>query len=701
MKKSLLTGSLCLSGLLLAGTVAGVATAYAQDNSQEESKIYKMPRKSTPTRLRPYSNTAYAADRNKVSTMRGDELLDLGKDTITCFEVNPSGINFLVIDKKKKGANAEIYSVEALKRRMAKFDAKKYGQPAAAAFTPDARNVIMATDRAIYICDARKLTPLARLANSPFVPDKMAVSPNGYFLVISKGDKCAIYNLENRTLRKEINAGAKITDYMFSPDSSDFAVLTDDGVLTIYSTRTFDMRKMIDELGEGIALTYNFDGKYIAVAESPDKIEVINLLNDRDREEFNPASGPGINDVVFITDSYDNSLLTYTALNTIEANRLMHLRPYYNKLINDEVDAMMADWLKMMPGETMEEYRARVNDQTRAEKRRMFEYEISTRLAGNLIGGSAISLGAYDRANGVLAINFSDMPTIFLPVPENEVTAFRSGSDVQLEDVLYGINPDDSFEIVYAKVLNRNNGKSYIFDNLGRATMDYMNNDDAISLETLQQQQMEELRLQELREKIMNEAKSQNVISDHTNITVNSRIVPEYDADGNRILNYLVNFTYTVDPEFSVQEDFGPGKYHVEESGAATSMLKIVKQAFEGDLAQYIGKSKKLRVSLTGTADATPIVHGIAYDGSYGDFDNEPVYVDGQLSAISADSRNLIKENPQLAFLRAIGVKNYLEKNVSKYNDIAKDYRYEVNVSRDKGSEHRRITASFTFVDAF
>ena len=40
--------------------------------------------------------------------------------------------------------------------------------------------------------------------------------------------------------------------------------------------------------------------------------------------------------------------------------------------------------------------------------------------------------------------------------------------------------------------------------------------DNVVSLEIIQQQQMEELRLQELREKIMAEAKQSNVLSDHT-----------------------------------------------------------------------------------------------------------------------------------------------------------------------------------------
>lgn len=700
MKKLLLKKRPCLLGLCAAFAVTMLAPS-VWGAPADDSGVYSWQRKATPNRLRPYSATVYTGSNFDVCTMRGDILLKTGKDTIVSFDMNPAGINFIAVTKGKKKSAAGLYEVTEEEYRISKFDKKKFGIPYSATFTPDARSIIVATDRAIYVCDARTLKPARRLANATFVPDAMVVSGNGYFLAVISGDKCVVYNLESGSVRKELSVGEKITDVAFSPDNSDMAVLTADGVLTLYGTRTFEMRKMVDNLGEGLAMAYNLDGKYMAVAESSSKIEVVNLLNDSDREQFEPVAGTGVSDVAFVSDANQHTLMVYPAVNTLEARRLMHLKPYYNKLISDETEEKMAEWLKMMPGETMDEYRARVNDESRAKRRVMFEYEIATRLAGNLIGSSAVSLGSYDRTNGVLAINFESMPTIYLPVPENEVTAFRSGSDVILDEVLYGVNPDDSFEIVYAKVTNRNNDKTYVFDNLGRAAMKYMDSDDAISLETLQQQQMEELRLQELRQKVVEEAKQRNVISDHTNITVDSRIVPEYDADGKRILNYLVRFSYDVSPGFSVQEDFGPGKYHVEESGAATSMLKIVKEAFDGELSQYLSKCKKMRVSLTGTADATPIVHGIPYDGSYGNFDNEPVYADGQLSAISVNSNSPIKENLQLAFLRAIGVKDYLEKNVEKYNSLDKDYRYEINVSSGKGSEFRRITAAITFVDAF
>ena len=231
--------------------------------------------------------------------------------------------------------------------------------------------------------------------------------------------------------------------------------------------------------------------------------------------------------------------------------------------------------------------------------------------------------------------------------------------------------------------------------------MDFVNADDAISIELLQQQQMEELKLQEIREKIVVEAKEQNVISDHTHIAVNSRMVPDYDANGEKILNYVVSFTYDVEPEFTAVEDFRPGKYKIEESGAASSMLRMVKEAFEGEFSQYFKQGKKLRVNLRGTADATPIVNGLAYDGSFGEFQDEPIYKNGALSTISVSSKEKIKENDQLAFVRALAVKNYLEKNIEGFNDMDINYRYDVDVSEGRGSEFRRITADFVFVDAF
>lgn len=674
--------------------------AFAQDNaSKKEVFVFKRP--DTPLIVRPFSSTAYSSSLNTIRTVKGDLLRNAAKDTIVNFEVSPLGLTYITIEKgKKPGRKAQVFSTLDADSKTLEVKNKVLGNPIDAVYTPEGRTILLATDDNLYELDSRTLLPQTIFKDYPQKPGIMVVSPNGYYLVIANGDKAVVYNLEEKTVRTTIDAGEKINDLAFSPDNSDLAILTDDGVLSIYSTRTYELRKMVDDLGEGKAFAYNLDGKYVAVVEDPANIMVVNLLQDSDREHYDAEQG-GIADVVMIPDASRNTLMAYTLNGALGARLLPHLKPYYNKLIDDEVNSLMDEWLKMMPGETMEQYRERVTKEGREKQRSMFEFEVSTRLAGNILSGATISLGSYDRANQVLEVLFTDMPTIYLPVPESDISAFTKGSDLKLNEVLFGVTPDDNFEIVYADFLNTANGKNYVFDNRARAKMNYMNADDMISLEVLQQQQMAELKLKELREQVMREAKQQNIISDHTNITVDSRLQPDYDANGNQILNYIVTFTYDVSPGFSEKEDFGPGKYHIEESGAASAMLKIAQEAVDGDLKPYIDKSKKVNVKIMGTADATPIVSKIIYDGAYGDYDAEPVYVDNQLTPLTVVKGSQIKENPQLAFTRALGVKEFLENNIPGFKNKNKDYRYEVSVSKEKGSEFRRIVTEFTFVDAF
>ncbi|MDE6524036.1 MAG: WD40 repeat domain-containing protein, partial [Paramuribaculum sp.] len=291
---------------------------------------------------------------------------------------------------------------------------------------------------------------------------------------------------------------------------------------------------------------------------------------------------------------------------------------------------------------------------------------------------------------------------IMLPVPETSVGAFKNMNDIEVTDAKYGVMPNDNFELIYAKFHNKANGETFVYDNIDRVPLNFVESDDnMVSLEILQQQQMEEIRLQELKKKIVEEARQLNVISDHTNITVDSRVENAYDANGEKILNYKVKFSYEVEPGFSAQEDFGPGKYHIDESGAAKSMLALVQQALQGDFKQYLQDGKKLQIKISGAADATPIRSKIVYDGVYGDFEDEPVRKDGQITGITINSKTPVQTNEQLAFLRAYGVKDYLEKNVEGLGAMKRDYTYDIAVAEGKGSEFRRIVAEFTFVDAF
>ncbi len=700
LSRRILTEALLMSLLLGAPITASADDAPTQQKNTPRSE-YKFPQVHTPKGLAKYSLAIYGFDNNSLFTCRKSNIITLSKkNIIDDIVINPAGINFMVLSKDNKKPQAAIFDLTTVDNEIFKFKNKKIGNPTAVLYTPDARNMIIASETGIHIFEGKRFQEVGSIP-APFTVTGMLMSSNGYYLAVTDGSKVAVYNYEEKKLRKEWDFGVGVNDMVFNDDNTEFAVVTNDGVLNIYDTRNFLIKKTIDELGNALSCAYNFDGKYIAIATSPNIITIINLLDDTDRDFIDVPDGE-MSDIMFIPDSRKNTLLSYNSANAINAKRMSKLEPYYAKLISDEVNLRMEEWMKMMPGETMEEYRARVTDESRAKQRKLFEEEISTNLAGDPLSMAEVSLGKYDRSNSILAVGFTNMPTIYIPVPEEKVTTFTSPDALEFKDVKYGVMDNDNFEIIYAKIYNRNDGETYIYDNLDRKPLSFIDGDDnVVSIEIIQQQQMEEMRLQEIKQKVIEEAKMQNVISDHTNITVDSRVVSDFDANGEKILNYVVKFSYQVEPDFSVHEDFAPGKYHVEESGAAKSMLSIVKQAFENDLSQYMKDGKKLNVKISGTADASPIVRGIAYDGAYGDFENEPVYQNGQLTGISVNTKDGIKQNEQLAFIRAVGVKDYLEKNVENLKNMKSDYNYYITVSEGKGGEFRRITTEFTFIDAF
>ncbi|MDE6380506.1 MAG: WD40 repeat domain-containing protein [Muribaculaceae bacterium] len=676
--------------------------AAAQDETEEpvqKKRDYYFKSAKPLTQIESLYSAIMAATPKGVQNTLGLELIS-SKDSIQRMSINPTGINVALVKKDKKGRYyLEALTTDGEAEKKMSFDSKHFGIPYAAAYTPDARQLAVATDQGTYIFETKKFKQIGEAPAFSNKPDMLVFSPNGYFLAAAGDEKVEVMNFEDKTMRRTVSPGEKVTDVVFSKSSEDMAVLTADGMVEIYDTRTFNVKLMIEDLDNGYACDFNFDGKYLAIAADNDKVTVVNLLKPEDRIIFEVPEAT-ISDVLFIVDATDNPVLAASTDKGISARRLQ-LEPYYAKLVSDEVDMKMSEWLKKMPNETMEEYQLRVNDETRAKQRRLFEDEISTRLAGNLTAMSTVSLGQYDADNEVLAVNFDNMPTIFLPMPREDLGGINSADDLTISEQQYGLLGDDSFELIYAKFTNKNNGSEYIYDNLNRKPMEFMNNDNVVSIELVQQQMMEEIRLEELKEQVMQEAKKDNIISDRTQISVNSEVIPDYDANGNKILNYNVNFTYQVDPEFSAQEDFAPGKYRAEQSGAASSMLNIVKNAFEGDFANYVKQGKRLNVKISGTADSSPIRNTIAYDGAYGDIEDEPIYQDNKMSSITVTQKDGIKSNEQLAFLRAYGVKEFLDKNVSGLSDMDTRYTYNIGVAEGKGSEFRRITIEFTFVDAF
>lgn len=684
---------------LLFGALCYLCLPYlsAQTTTPSTGQEYVYKQKVTPLGVDNYLFSTYYYNGKKTYNLRNLPLSS-ASGNVGSLKINPSGTSFAVLAQKGKMAQVAIYDLWKANRTLHEF--KEVEMPTALCYTPDARRILIATPTELQFFNAR-LYDLQDKMKMPFAANRLAISGNGYYLAAAGNNRLTIWNLEQKSVRKEFDFDMPVKDMAFSDDNTTFAVLTADGLLTTYDTRNFLILQSFDAMGNALSCSFHPEGKYLSVVTGDTRVAILNLMDEEDRNYVDNAQG-GITDARFVRDGKKQIFLAYNTTASMTYKLMSALAPNYTKLLADELNDRMNDWMKMMPGETLEEYKLRVNDETRAKQIRLFEQEIATRMADNLVQMSEVTLGSYNPESNMLAVNFNTMPTIYLNVPAAEVNDFMDPGNLEFRNAKYGLTKQDKFELIYADVYNKVSGKTYVFDNLDRQSLDYLKSDDNfVPLELVQQSSMEELKLQEIKEKIVSLAKKQNTISDHTQISVNARIVADQDADGKKIMNYKIDFAYEVDKGFSAQEDFAPGKYKAGESGAAQSMLTIVKTAFENDFAQYVKPGKKLHVRITGMADALPINGKITYDGCYGDFVDEPVYKDNDLSNITVTQAEGITQNEQLAFLRATGVKEYINENIPSFGKMNTDYLHNIEVTAGKGGEFRRITVEFTFVDAF
>ena len=671
---------------------ATVCVAFAQTEKKSE---YVFKQERSPLNFETYYMTSYYNNFKEVYNIMGYEL-NYSSDSIVSIKINPSGTSYAMITKRKGKSYLNIYDLWQANTRIRRF--KNILDASAICYTADARTLLLARKNVLKFYDSRVFYVSDSLSMN-FTANEIEVSGNNYFVSATDGDSVCVWNLETKRTRFAAEPG-NVNDIAFSNDSKMFGVLTDDS-LCIYDTRQFSLLKVYDEFKNAKSFAFHPNGKHISIVSNDTVVNVLNMKDDSDRFFVDDATG-GISKVAYVSDKTGWDYMVYNTNSSLVYRHIGELTPNRAKLLEDELQLRMSEWMKKMPDETDEEYGMRVNDETRMKQMTLFEQEISTRMADNFVSMSNVALGNYIPENNLLEVNFDNMPAIYLPVPKEDLGDFMTTDNLEFRNAKYGLTSEDKFELTFAEVYNKATGKTYVFDNTERESLELLVAEEAfVPLELVQLSNMQEVKLTEMKDDVVSLAKSENVISDYTNISVVSDVVSDYNADGESIVNYVVGFSYEVEKIFSVNEDFAPGKYRAEDSGAATSMLNIIKRAMEEEFTDYIKAGKKLNIEITGMADAIPIVSKILYDGSYGDINNEPVYKDNELSNITLTKGGRVMKNEELAFLRAMSVKNYIETNIPALSDLDIDYTYHIDIASGKGGEYRRISVVFTFVDAF
>lgn len=690
--------------LMLALCLGNSSSLSAQTEILLEGQESIYPQKYAPRHLVNYLNDCYFINKQGVLNTRSGKLLS-GKG-IGDLSVSPSGDVYAVVKNVGKDKLVNVYNLWKSSSKVAKVKMAK-----AAVCT-----CFSADGSTLYVSDVEGninvLThPVAKKKQSGYqqtktiqpgvVAKKMIVSGDGRFIAVTDGSEVVVMDLTTNSLRKRIAGSDAVNSIDFSENSQELAVLCANGVLTIYSTSDFSQKNQVGALGNASDCDYHPQGKYVSVVTGDSRIALVNLI-DKDERMYVDASGTGVTDVFFCSDARGGVYMVYNTADALHFKLMNELPPYLTKMLDDEVKLRMEEWEKRMPEETMEQYMMRVNDETRQMQMRLFEEEIATRMAMDMGGAKLMALESYNPETNMMALDMGDMPDIYIQVPKEEVGYFMNTDDIEIRNAIYGVGKDDKLEMVYADVYNKKTGKTYTFNNRERKSLEYLTSDDRfIPLEYVQQSAMDEMKLDEIKQNVVNAAMEKKAISEHTKISVSTNTMSEVDADGNKHVNYKVSFGYTVDAAFSEKEDFAPGKYKAEQSAAAQAMLNIINQAMQKEFASYTGAGKRVKVTITGSADASPIKRTIAYGGEYGDFSNEPVFKNKEKTTISVSKASGISTNDQLAFLRATGMKQNVSKNVTSIKNMQSEYETHIEQAEGVGGQYRRIRVDFTFYDAF
>lgn len=619
---------------------------------------------------------------------------------------NPAGSYIAVI---QDGNKINFWSFTKVDSRNYRFVFEKESAPTAIAFSPNARHFAAATLNGqvnIYSTSSFNKKVKKPIPDRSFQADmaakQIAISANNYYVATRTDSSVKIYNFESGKLLKNIEATSQISGMCFSPESNEIAITTTGGELFVYATGTWEVTDEYTELDNPISPDYNADGKYIALVTNGTSVKVINLKSHKVVETLEIEENV-LKTVFYEQKSTDSSALFCILKNNIKIYDTHSLQPLLGKLVDSRVSDMMKDWSAMGEGESMEEYQIRMSDDNRTKQLQLFSQDAATEIANERVVIENPIVEQYDMEEGTLDVSFGDLGVVALPMSEEDALNFKEDEEnLSFANAIYTLNDNDELQLAYVEVLNETTGKTYVYDNLGRTTMNSMAADeDFVPIEIIQQVSEELAVLETLKEEVVEEKKQENLITDNTQIFIGSEVYADRNADGKKIMNYKVDYKYEVKQEYSAKEDFPSGAYDIRKSNAALSMIKIIEQSMDGDMKKYLEECNKVILVVTGSADASPIRGKIAYNGMYGNYEQEPYYLNGELDNITVTKQSGITSNPELGFIRAASVKETILKDVPALNNKNVEIQYNVEVSDEVGGSHRRIKVELIMVDAF
>ena len=190
---------------------------------------------------------------------------------------------------------------------------------------------------------------------------------------------------------------------------------------------------------------------------------------------------------------------------------------------------------------------------------------------------------------------------------------------------------------------------------------------------------------------------------DESYISVQADLVDTTFSDGTMRLDLVYRLSYNCKHLEGYTDDYPLGTYDVDSSNSCRAICALTKHFAEDVLGEHFTAGREVEITISSSADGTEFATAVPYDGRYGEFRYCPVVFNGERLRISVDRATGIKNNCQLAYLRAQAVRANLEESIAALGRTTNNYRYITQSYKDSINTHyyRRSAVEIRLCDVY
>ena len=187
---------------------------------------------------------------------------------------------------------------------------------------------------------------------------------------------------------------------------------------------------------------------------------------------------------------------------------------------------------------------------------------------------------------------------------------------------------------------------------------------------------------------------------DETFVRINTSVVEDTTEDGKPEINYVFDISYNCHHFEGTEDDYPSAAYLWNTSNSCRAICNLTRTMIDEELGDIFSAGRKTTITITSTTDAAEITH-IDYKGEYGDFRYMPAVFNDENVRISVDTKEGITTNAQLAYLRARGVRAFLEEKVNGLKQTENEYLFVTRCFDMTGPHYRRSSLKIVVHGAF